>query len=77
MGRNPLYADLPIGTVITEAMRFQRLRDPARWKDRKFSCHVCGERLEWAGTKLNDGLVTQYFYCASCNANVEYTVLEE
>ncbi len=85
--RNPLFEDLPLGTIITDEMYLQRLRDPSRFEQRKFNCPVCGERIEYAGSGWHyrppaevphgepAALTVYNFYCKGCNANVEYTKL--
>jgi hypothetical protein len=73
-GRNPLFADLPLGTIITDEMRLERLKDTERFKDRKFRCFVCGERLEFAGRPSSEPDVF-LFFCPTCEANVEYRKL--
>jgi transcription initiation factor IIE alpha subunit len=82
--RNPLFADLPLGTIITDELRRERLQDPKYFSIRNFSCPVCHESMEYSGSRpIYDGsfsmVVTgvQYlFYCKSCNANIEYLRLQ-
>ncbi len=80
MSRSPLFEDLPLGTIITDELRLQRLQDPKYFKLRKFSCPVCGELMEYSGSRCVDSerheLEQYLFYCKSCDANIEYTRLQ-
>ena len=73
MSRNPLYADLPLGTIITEELRLERLKDPEYFRLRKFRCFVCGEHLEFAGKSSSPDVFL--FFCRTCDANIEYAKL--
>lgn len=88
-GRSPMFSDLPLGTVITEEMRAERLRNPLRFPYRKFSCPVCQLSMDYAGTRplytregtalsFEDKESVQYlFTCRGCNANLEYIPLKD
>ncbi len=79
LGRNPLFSDLPRGTIITDEMRLERLRNPLRFEYRRFSCPVCGEVMDYAGWRLlyeTTEMREYLFTCRTCNANVTYTPLE-
>ena len=83
MGNNPLYEDLPYGTIITDELRLERMQDPKYFPKRKFFCIFCREQMEYCGSRpIFDNsfsmvqVTTQYlFYCKLCNVNFEATKL--